>query len=419
LGLGANRFDVVVLGAGIVGVSTALHLAMRGRSVALVDRGQPGGETSYGNAGLIHGEGYHPTAFPTGLGAVLKYALNTRVDARYDLASLPALAPFLAQYWRRSQAPIYRRVVEAYAPLIAASVAEHDRLIAAAGAGALIARQGWTQVYRSQGVLDSAFAEADVLARDFGVQSVKLDAKGIAALEPSLTTSLAGAIRWPKSWTVADPQALTIAYCRLFEGLGGEILSGDAGSLAQLDGGWTLATDGPAISARDVVAALGPWSAPFLRRFGLRPALGVKRGYHMHYRPLPTAPLTNWILDVEPGYFLAPMLRGTRLTTGAEFASLGTPKTPIQLARAERIARDLIPLGERLDDEPWMGSRPCTPDMLPVIGPAPGRAGLWLAFGHGHHGLTLGPVTGRLIAEQICGEAPFIDPSAFALERLL
>ena len=99
------------------------------------------------------------------------------------------------------------------------------------------------------------------------------------------------------------------------------------------------------------------------------------------------------LLDVERGYFLAPMRRGIRLTTGAEFALRQAMKTPVQLGRAEPIARELFPLAERLDAEPWMGSRPCTPDMLPVIGKAPRHRGLWFAFGHAHHGFTLGPAT--------------------------
>jgi D-amino-acid dehydrogenase len=89
----------------------------------------------------------------------------------------------------------------------------------------------------------------------------------------------------------------------------------------------------------------------------------------------------------------------------------------VQLERAEPIARRLFPLGERLDSEPWMGSRPCTPDMLPVIGPAPRHANLWFAFGHAHHGLTLGPVTGRLVAEMVTGQAPFIDPAPYSPAR--
>jgi D-amino-acid dehydrogenase len=111
------------------------------------------------------------------------------------------------------------------------------------------------------------------------------------------------------------------------------------------------------------------------------------------------------------------MARGIRLTTGAEFADRDAPPTPVQLRRAEPIARSLFPLAERVDAEPWMGCRPCTPDMMPVIGPALKHKNLWFAFGHAHHGLTLGAVTGRLIAEMMTGETPFVDPNPFRCDR--
>jgi D-amino-acid dehydrogenase len=123
------------------------------------------------------------------------------------------------------------------------------------------------------------------------------------------------------------------------------------------------------------------------------------------------------VLDLERGYLLAPMARGIRLTTGAEFADRDDSKTPVQLERAEPVAKGLFPLGRRVDSESWMGSRPCTPDMMPIIGPAPRHKGLWFAFGHAHHGLTLGPVTGRLIAEMMTGAAPFTDPKPYRADR--
>jgi D-amino-acid dehydrogenase len=152
-------------------------------------------------------------------------------------------------------------------------------------------------------------------------------------------------------------------------------------------------------------------------RLGYRLPLAVKRGYHMHYHPDGDAVLNHPTLDAERGYFLAPMAAGVRLTTGAEFAHRDAPKTPVQLARAEPVAKELFPLGERADAEPWMGVRPCTPDMMPIIGPAPRHKNLWFGFGHAHHGLTLGPVTGRLIAEMITGEDTMVDPRPYRAER--
>lgn len=117
------------------------------------------------------------------------------------------------------------------------------------------------------------------------------------------------------------------------------------------------------------------------------------------------------------GFQLAPMRAGIRLTTGAEFARPGTKPSPVQLTRAEPIARTVFPLGEAIEPTPWMGIRPCTPDMLPIIGAAPSQSHLWCAFGHAHQGFTLGPTTGRLLADMMTGEAPFVDPKPFRGDR--
>lgn len=166
-----------------------------------------------------------------------------------------------------------------------------------------------------------------------------------------------------------------------------------------------------------MVIAAGPWSAELTRALGYRLPLFVKRGYHMHYAMEAKRPLNNWLADLETGYLLAPMRAGIRLTTGAELARRDAAPTPVQLARAEAVARGLFPLGPRLDAAPWLGSRPCTVDMLPVIGAAPRHEHLWFAFGHGHQGLTLGPVTGRLLAELMSGEDPCCDPAPFSAAR--
>ena len=129
--------------------------------------------------------------------------------------------------------------------------------------------------------------------------------------------------------------------------------------------------------------------------------------------------MLDWVYDAERGYMLVPMLRGLRLTTGAEFALRDAPPSPVQLPLAEAAARELFALGRPLDAAPWMGSRPTTPDMMPIIGQAPRHAGLWFAFGHAHHGLTLGPATGRLIAEMMLGEPTLVDPTAFSPHRFL
>jgi D-amino-acid dehydrogenase len=198
---------------------------------------------------------------------------------------------------------------------------------------------------------------------------------------------------------------------------GGRFRVADARTLQQEAGEWRLAGPDGAFVAREAVVALGPWSDQVFRPLGYSIPLGIKRGYHLHLEPRGNAVLHHPVLDTDLGYLLAPMTRGIRLTTGVEFARRDAPPSPIQLQRALPRAHRLFPLGEAVEANPWIGARPCLPDMLPVIGKAPRHPGLWFDFGHQHHGLTLGPATGRLLAEMMAGETPFADPVPFAVER--
>jgi D-amino-acid dehydrogenase len=254
-------------------------------------------------------------------------------------------------------------------------------------------------------------------AKRYDVAGEVLDSKAIAAREPNLTGDFAGAVYFPAPGFIPDPGALAKAYAALFERRGGRFLVGDARTLEQDVRGWRVAVSAGAAVAREAVVALGPWSDLVFGPLGYSIPLGIKRGYHLHLAARGNAVLHHPVLDSDAGYLLAPMNRGIRLTTGVEFARRDAPPTPIQLDRALPRARALFPLGDAVDAKPWMGARPCLPDMLPVIGRAPRHAGLWFDFGHQHHGLTLGPATGRLLAEMMTGEAPFADPGPFAAER--
>lgn len=408
---------ILVLGAGMVGTCTALHLAMRGHSVVLVDRRAPGRETSYGNAGIIQREAVAPYAFPRSIGKLVRVVLKRGADVNYHLGALPGVAGDLARYWRNSGARRYPAIAEAYARLIAHATDEHARLIAAAGADDLVRREGYLHVFRDTAAMDLAVAEAQPLARSHGLRTEALDGAALAAAEPALRRRLAGAIHWLDPWSVNDPGELVARYAAHFQRLGGTLAEGDAGTLRQTANGWEVRTTGGPLEAEHVVLALGPWAGQVLRPLGYRLPLFVKRGYHRHYRGggAPRLP----VYDVARGLVIAPMRRGVRITTGAEFAKRDAPATPWQLGRAEQSARELFDLPEPVEAQPWLGARPCTADMKPVIGPAPRHRGLWFNFGHAHQGFTLGPVSGRLLAALIDGEAPLVDPAPYSARRFL
>ena len=410
--------SAIVLGAGMVGVSVALHLRRRSFDVALVDRRGPGEGASFGNGGLIQREAVYPHPFPRDPAELRRIALNRAADAVYHPLALPGLAAPLLRYWWHSEPRRYVAAVRAHATLIATCLDEHLALARGdAAAAALMRPVGWMRMYDDVRLLEAAVAQAEAARRDWGVNFAVLDGKALAEAEPHLLVERAGALHWTDPISVSDPHGLTMAYARQFLEAGGRLLAGDAATLARAGSGWRVRTAEGPVGAAQVVVALGAASDRVTRPLGYAPPLFGKRGYHMHYRPRGNATLNRPVFDVGTGFLLAPMRAGIRLTTGAEFARPDAPPTPVQLERAEPVARTIFPLGERVEGVPWMGVRPCTPDMLPVIGPLPGQADAWCAFGHAHQGFTLGPSTGRLLAEMMTGEAPFVPPEPYAPAR--
>jgi len=412
------RTDAIVLGAGIVGTSIALHLAKRGMSVALVDRAGLGEQTSYGNAGIIEGNTVFPPAFPADLGALPRIALKRAAEANYHLSFLPKVAPWILAFRRASQPKRLVETAHLIRPLFSHALAEHEALMLETDATRYLRKTGWLKLYRSARGYKALQPEFD-LAAEFGLPLQRLDTQGVRALEPSLKPVFAHAVFWPQAASVSNPLAVTRAYAARFAALGGVTVTGDARSLHRSGDRWRVETNEGGLDAPEVVVALGPWARDLLDPMGLKLPLAVKRGYHRHFKARGNAALARPVLDATPGYLITPMEQGIRMTTGAEFAARDAAPTPVQFDRIMPWARELFPLGERADGETWLGCRPCFPDSRPVIGRAPGRPGLWLAIGHSHWGLTLGPATGRLIAEMMAGDPTFCDPAPYRAERFL
>jgi D-amino-acid dehydrogenase len=269
-------------------------------------------------------------------------------------------------------------------------------------------------LYRDEASFEKEKARAERLEREFSVRSRIVGGVTYQAEEPALKQTPAGAIHWLDSWSCKDPGGLTQAYAALFEQRGGRILHGDASSLTQTTTGWVVKTEQGIVGAEQVVIALGPWSPELLKRFGYRIPMVYKRGYHGHYQE--TTHLNRPFLDVANGVLAAPMSRGIRVTTGAALVDLNDPADPEQLERGVNALRSLLEMGERVQEKQWYGTRPCMPDMLPVVGKAPKHDRMWFHFGHGHQGFTQGPTTAKILMADIAGERESqwlpLEPSA-------
>jgi D-amino-acid dehydrogenase len=416
LGIYLAHADIIVLGAGIVGTSIALHLAKRGIAVALVDRAGTGEGTSYGNAGIIEGNTIFPAAFPSDWRTLTKIALKHSALANYHLGFLPTVAPWLAAFRAASEPAHLLETAQLMRPLFARAVEEHTALSAEAGAERYFRRNGWLKLYRTDASFAGQRRELDI-AREWGIANVPLERDAALALEPSLAPVFRHAVHWTGAMSVSNPLAVTRAYAARFTALSGLVLTGDARSLHRSGSNWRVDTAEGPLDAGHAVLALGPWTPDVLGPLGIKLPLAVKRGYHRHFRPQGNANLSRPVLDADYGYCFAPMEQGVRITTGVEFAPRDAAPTPIQFDRVMPAARELFALGDAVEPQPWMGSRPCFADSRPVIAQAPGKLGLWLAYGHSHWGLTLGPATGRLLGEMMTGAVPFCDPKPYSAER--
>ena len=411
----SETVDVIVLGAGIVGVSAALALQERGRTVAIVDRlSEAAGETSFGNTGIVQSEAVLPYLFPRDPAEIVRAGANLDPRAHIRYGALPSIAPALWRYFLASSNAGKNETAMAMAAFVGGAPAEHRKLAAAANADPLLRQTGWIKVFRSARGEALLNEETEEL-KPYGVVPTPLDRAALTALEPDVGPAALGGAHFPDPLTTPDPRALTRAYAALFVKRGGRMVKGDARTLEPAGAGWMVTTASGRLASRDTVIALGAWSNALVRALGLTLPFFVKRGYHMHYEA--KGGLNRPVLDLEKGYVVTPMAQGLRLTTGAEFARLDDPPSPAHLDRLEPFAREMFPLGARKEAKPWLGRRPCLPDMRPVVGPFPGRPGLWLDFAHHHLGLTLGPISGRLLAEMMAGELTVVDPAPFRAER--
>jgi D-amino-acid dehydrogenase len=417
---------VAVLGAGIVGISAGIAARQRGLSVVVIDRREPGSETSYGNAGILSSGSILPLNKPSLWSALPGYLGNTSAALRWDPMWVMRNLDWVARFLGNAMPSRTRPRAEALHGLIGASLKLHREWIVKAGAPQRIRETGWLKAWRSDAT-EAAKQEQAFLA-EFGIKSELLDRQAISALEPNILPVYTTGLLHTQTASVDSPGAVVKAYAQMLKGLGGEVRQSDIkgiepegrGSSDQgsSDHGWRVVLGDGAILARHVVVALGPWSADLLRPLGYRVPLAVERGYHQEFTPNPARALQRPIHDAEGSFLMSPMENGIRVTSGVELTDRDAPSSFAQLDMVVPMARGVVEFGSAVA-EPWRGARPTLPDSLPMIGKAPRHQGLWLAFGNQHIGFTTGPATGAAIAAMIAGDTPSFDASAFAPGRYI
>src|ERR1700737_2259568 len=332
-----KRADVVVLGAGVVGVSAAYAARQRGVSVILADRREPGSETSYGNAGILSSGSILPLNKPSLWSALPAYATNRHAALRWDPAwavrNVDSLSRFLAN---GAPSRIKPRAVALHG-LIGASLKLHREWIVKADAAQRIRETGWLKAWRSDAV--GAAKQEQAFLAEYGIGSELLDRQAISALEPNIVPVYRVGLLHTQTASVDSPGAVVKAYARMFAGSGGEIRQSEIKAIVPDGEGWRVGLAEGGVSARHVVVALGPWSADLLRPLGYRVPLAFERGYHREFKPNPARSLQGPIHDAEGSFLLTPMEQGIRVTSGVELTARDAPSSFAQLDAVVPAAR--------------------------------------------------------------------------------
>ena len=401
---------VIVAGAGIVGVSSAIWLQRAGHKVTLVDRGRPGQGTSFGNAGVLAANGVIPVTVPGIMRKAPGMLFNPDKPLFLRWSYLPKLLPFLRRYLGYARMDHVRHYAFNMANLLGDSVEQHVSLAKGTEAEAFIGRNDYCFAYDT----DAAF-EADAwawdLRREAGYRYDVLSGPDYAKIDPLFDGAFARVVVNPDHGMIRDPGAYVEALARHFEAEGGTFVQAEV----QDAEGVTLITSEGKMSADRVLLCLGPWSGELSKKLGLKQlSFESERGYHIELVN-PTAAPKNPVMIAAGKFVITPMAGRIRAAGIVEFGGLEAAPSAAPVELLQRQVKALLPgVGyDRIDK--WMGHRPAPADSLPLLGEV--SEGSFVAYGHQHVGLTGGPKTGRVLAQMIDGQPPNFDTGAFDPKR--
>lgn len=402
----------------MVGICCAIELQQRGFQVQLIDRKGPGEETSYGNAGILSLSSIAPLASPELVSRLPRLAANLDADFRMHYPQLPLLLPWLMRFLARCNRRQYMKDGHLIDALTVPSVAAHLDLIGKSKAEHLVNKSGGLRLYRKLPTFLRDELERELFDRCQVNYSI-LDRQEIRDLEPDIADIFVKAVSINDSISITNPGSLCQIYAEYFQDLGGELKQAEVLQLTQESGQWRVETSDGIQQFERLVVALGAWTPELIKQIGYRNPIAIERGYHTVFSAQTGKNLSRPFFDVDSSYVMIPMDMGLRVTTGSNLIYRETAETPQQIEKIIPRVREAFPVGEILLDKPWMGRRPSTPDSLPIIGPAPRHKNLWLAFAHAHMGFTMGPITGKIIANYITNHSQPVTVKPYTPERYI
>ncbi len=410
--------DVILIGAGIIGASTAYNLAKRGRRVRLIDRDAPGNGCSFGNAGLIAVDHVAPLANPDTLAGVPRMLLES--DGPLKVRKLGALRmlPWMLRFAAQSRPRAFERNTRALASLITRAGDAWARTVAEVGLQDLYRDVGSLYVYEKP-VDAQAERRSLALLDEHGVQYETLDANAVRrAYLPALSERVSHARYFPRMASVASPQRVVERLSEAAARLGVRYTRSDVTALRlRSDGLIEVATDEKKYPAKHVVICAGVGSAALLKMLGHDIPLTKERGYHVQLRTPDTSAFRVPVSFVERGFTCTPMAQGLRLAGTVELGAGASPDWRRADILASHFAELFPQAGEPSVATRWVGDRPTLPDYLPMLGSVPGIANAFVATGHQHLGLTLGALSGELMSQLVTRESMAVDLTPFRTDR--
>jgi D-hydroxyproline dehydrogenase len=393
--------EIAVIGAGVIGLTIALELVDQGHEVVLVDPGQPGMGASYGNAGTIASYATSPVGTPDVLRALPTLLFSRTSPLAIRHRALPGLMPWLARFLWQSLPAQAERNTRALAALLADATDRWDDLALRVMGAGILQRRGCLYLYETPQAFTAAWTELDQRRR-LGVEVDLIGPGRLAEMEPNLPRGLGGAAHFTGATFLDDPGRMMrlIADAALAKS---RHLQARATTLTRGPDGVLIEGPGLHLHARKVVIAAGAHSQELARQAGDRIPLDTERGYHVEW-DMPEPLLSRPACPTARGFYFCPMSGRLRVAGTVELGGLTLPPSPHRIRKLVEGARAFFPnLGE--PDREWMGFRPSLPDSLPVIGPSSGGSDVILAFGHGHIGVTLAPVTASVVASLVAGRS--------------
>lgn len=415
---GQAATDVTIIGAGIIGICCALALQERGLSVTVIDRGEPGEATSYGNAGIVSPWSCVPQSMPGIWKSVPKWLLDPQGPLRVRYREFPKLLPWVARFFANTRLKRVHEISDAMDMLMRGNIEAYRHHLKGTGREDLLQDSWFINVFRGKArpnLEDLGWR----LRIDRGAPVEVVGGDALRELEPELS------LEFPQAIIIKD-QARALAPDKICKVLGEKARQQGAAFITcevkrlrpREGGGIDLETELGPMGTKTLVLCGGVWSAELLRPLGIRLPLVSERGYHLEF-PEPGVTLNHSILDVAGKFIISSMETGVRSAGTSEFADVNAPPNYRRADILAPMSKRLIPRLNTRQSRRWVGARPSFPDNLPVIGEMPGFEGLYGAFGHSHYGLGMAPATGRILSEAILGVPANVDRSRVGVQRFM